>query len=142
MKLKEIIPIQGPGQREKLPVCYIYPQRGVFRFNSAAAKLLGIPAGKTTKVSFHQDEENQGNWYIEVNKDGPIAVKTWFAKEDDKDLRCQFCSRDLMERILESVDIAAPAKGSLPIPIAGQPTMYNKRKLYGLLVVAAKRHAK
>lgn len=137
MKLKEIIPQTRVGHQA--PALTVDLKYGVLRLNLAALKLLGISAD--AKLAFHQEEDKPENWYIEVNKSGAAALRVTPTKPGGKAIRAQVGCRGIANQLAECADVPAGTR-TFTLPIAGQPTMFEKRKLYGLLVVAGKRTAK
>ena len=62
MKLKEFNAENTMSLRSEKPSLHINTKTGLFSFNKAACDKLGLVDGD--QVTFHQDEEDPGDWYI------------------------------------------------------------------------------
>ncbi|WPV66314.1 hypothetical protein [Chitinophaga sp. LS1] len=54
--------------RESKPCVHFNTKTGLFNFSIGACTLIGLKDGD--RVSFHQDEEEPTDWYLEVTKNG------------------------------------------------------------------------
>lgn len=131
MKLKTFspatIPTSGGPGKSKVPAIGLSIKAGVFRLNSRACELLNLAAGD--EVQIHQDEEDAENWYIEKVKSEGYKLR------ENKKLTpgLSFNSTFTAKQIAESVSFSGTGGKIL---IAGQPTKFDKRLLYGLLLTS------
>lgn len=127
MKLKEFNAnncFSSKRRSEGAPCIAINVKVGLFRFNKPATELLGLDEGD--QVLFHQDEEDPENWYIEkVDKNGfEVRIKAAIGKG------VLFNNTALARQIFSSVLFNGLSGKCL---LAGQPTEFKKRKLFGLI---------
>lgn len=126
MKLREFNPENciSVSQRKGQASISIDTKVGCNRITKAACETLGLKAGDC--IVFHQDETDTENWYLEKVKSGGFELR-----ENDKITSgLLFNSVALARKIAESVDFT---ERSGRILIAGQPTDFQKKKLFGLI---------
>lgn len=124
----ETLPSNGSGQSQ-LPRLSVSFKNGVFSINGPACDLIKVKAGD--QVQLLQDEETPENWYIEKVKTGGYTLRE---KEGTTSPRF-FNSTQLAHCIKEFLETNGK---SCRVPIAGEVTEFDKRKLYGLLISGAK----
>jgi hypothetical protein len=128
MKLKEFNAEDFPNTRTTAPAFSIDTKVGCNRLNREACELIGLKAGD--KIKFLQDEEEEGDWYIEKVKEGGFVLRT----TKNATSLC-FNSTPMAKKIADSVVFEGRSGRCL---IAGQPTELNKRKLFGILTNSLK----
>lgn len=131
MKLKEFNPENCiPEKSGKSPMISMSTKSGVFSFNRPACLLMGLKSGD--HVVMHQDEETPENWYLEKVGKG----KGWEIRgKADENSALLFNNAKLAREIAGSVEFK---KISGRMLVAGQPTKYEKRQLWGVLTVNLK----
>lgn len=72
MKLKTYNSENLPVSSKSKPTMYINQKSGVFHFNANACERLKLKAGES--IEFHQDEENNKDWFISKSNSG-FAVR-------------------------------------------------------------------
>lgn len=123
MKLKEFnIENCGSNVRSTLPAVSFDFKVGAARVNREACLLVGLKEGD--QVKFHQDLEEPENWYLEKVKSGGFELR----KHAGPSL--MFNSSRLAKRVAESVAFDGRSGRCL---VAGQATVVEKRKLYGII---------
>jgi hypothetical protein len=125
MKLKEFNAdncASAPGG--KSPTVALNTKTGLFRINKEACVLMDLSAND--QIKFHQDEEEEGDWYIEKVKEGGFVLR----EKETITKGLIFCSSHLAKKIAESVSFSGQSGNCL---VAGKPTEFQKRKLFGLL---------
>lgn len=125
MKLKEFNAenCAGLGKRTTSPAISLDTKVGCNRINAAACSLLGLQEGD--QVKFHQDQEEEADWYIEKVADGGFTVR-----KNNNTNALIFNSTVLAKKNAESVAFEGRSGKCL---IAGKPTEFQKRKLFGVL---------
>lgn len=128
MKLKEFnsentVNVRGGGKL--IPAIGINLKVGLFNISKAACELIDLK--NNDQVVIHQDQEDKGNWYIEKVKAKGFIVRNKEAITSG----VLFNNTTLARAIGESVDFKGKSGKAL---IAGQPTMQDKRKLWGLIL--------
>jgi hypothetical protein len=125
MKLKEFNTENCTGLRTRTsaPAITVDTKTGCNRINGAASELIGLSDGD--QVKFHQDEDEEGDWYMEKVKDGGFELRKGPAGST-----LLFNNVKLSKKIAESVAFEGRSGKCL---IAGKPTEFQKRKLFGVL---------
>jgi hypothetical protein len=125
MKLKEFNPENciGANPRSKAPSITIDTKIGCNRINGSACELMGLSEGDQIKL--HQDEDEEADWYMEKVKDGGFTLRKGPAGSS-----LLFNNTKLSKKIAESVAFEGRSGKCL---IAGKPTEFQKRKLFGVL---------
>jgi hypothetical protein len=127
MKLKEFNVENTVSERYtpvQVPALGINVKSGLFRLNKAAAELIGAKVDEL--VVLHQDEEEPTDWYIEKVKEKGFKLRF----KDNVGSGLFFNSAPLAKAIADSVEFNG--KGG-KVLVAGKPTDFQKRKLFGLL---------
>ena len=128
----ETLPSEKSAGQKTLPFMSIGFRSGLFSIGKPTVELMKLKPGD--QVQIVQDEDEADNWYIEKVKSGGYTLRS---KGDAPTL--YFNSAPLAKVIAEFMDIDGT---SCRIPVAGQPTDFEKRKFYGLLLIGAKVKAK
>lgn len=119
---------QSSSGRQSKPSIGLNTKNGVFRLNKSACELIGLK--EKHSITFHHDEESEGDWYLEI------------VKEDGFELRPQnktinnvlvFNSSTLARKIAESV---AFEKETGTIYLPKSPVKHDKRTLWPLLTAS------
>lgn len=126
MKLKEFTPGNCPTSRSYsgTPTIGINVKTGLFRVSSVAKDIIGLKDGD--QVILHQDDEDPINWYIEKVKDGGFILR----QKESTGQALLFNNSTLAKHIAASVEFTGK---SGKVIVAGEPTLFQKRKLFGLL---------
>lgn len=124
MKLKQFTPDSFSNTRTISPAISVSTKSGLFAINRAAADLIGLKAGDA--VTFHQDEEDTGNWFIEKVREGGFLLRN----KDEKVSTLFFNNVSMAKEIFKSVDYQQISGRLL---VAGKPTKVAKQTLFGLL---------
>ncbi len=95
---------------------------GLFNMNKVAADLIGLKSGDSVLIS--QDEENPEDWYIEKVENGFVV-----RNKVNVGTGVLFNNATIVRAIAESVG----CKKSGRILVAGVPTEFEGRTLFGLL---------
>lgn len=125
MKLKEFNSenCSGFSKRSSAPSIAIDTKVGCNRINREACERLGLKEGD--QVKFHQDEEEEADWYIEKVSEGGFSLR-----KVGSGSALAFNNTALAKKIAESVAYEGRSGRCL---IAGKPTEFQKRKLFGVL---------
>ncbi|HEY4337340.1 MAG TPA: hypothetical protein VGM89_15625 [Puia sp.] len=124
MNLQECKSGPKAGRKSVVPAIGIN-NFGVFCFNKAAMRLLGIAGGERVKI--FKDIDEPENWYIEIVATGGFRVQ----KRPESRLFPRFNAAEVANEIFDTVGFEGKYGR---IIIAGQPTLIGKRKLYGLII--------
>jgi hypothetical protein len=126
MNLKTFTPdtVGSSMRKTKSPTIAINMKVGLFRINEPACELIGLKGGDY--VVFHQEEGEEGNWYIEKVKGSGFEVR----EKETVGKGVLFNNTGLAKQIAASVAFEGTSGKVL---VAGQPTVYEKRKLFGVL---------
>lgn len=135
MKLKEFNAETCVNERKyfSVPSVAINMKTGLFRFNHEAVKLLELADGD--QVMFLQDEGEPENWYVERVKDKGFVVR----HKETVGKGVLFNNSQLARLIAESVLFTGLSGRCL---IAGEPTEFKKRRLWGVLTATMKNKMK
>lgn len=126
MKLKVFNIVNTPlSGRTQLPNIGVNRKSGLMRINKAACELLNIDA--TDQVNFLHDEDQKGDWYLEVVKKDGFPLRS---KPNNPGLIAQ--STSIVANIYESMDYK---KLSGIIRIAKEPVKEGKQNLWPLLTM-------
>jgi hypothetical protein len=119
---------QSTVGRQTKPFIGINTKNGVFRINKSACELIGLSAKHS--ITFHHDEENEGDWYIEIVKEDGFELR-----QQSKDIAnvLIFNSSTLARKIAESV---AFEKETGTIYLPKTPVKHEKRTLWPLLTAS------
>lgn len=115
-------------RRSSTPFVSINFKKGLLSINKAAAEKMDLNDGD--QVKFHQDKKDPENWYIEKVKEGGFVLRKQ-SGESAKSLL--FNNSTIADKISGSVDFT---ESFGRVMLAGQPTKFEKRTLWGLLVIA------
>lgn len=126
MKLKEFNTENCVVVRNTLPSVTI-SKIGLLNLNNAACELIKLKEGD--QVVFHQDEENTDNFYIEKVTDKGFALR----RKESISAGLIFNNSSLANTLIKAMNYHDDKK-SYRIILAGQPTKFNKRTFYGLLL--------
>jgi L-cysteine desulfidase len=130
MNLKEFNPQNSSFDRssDSTPRIGINRKVGLFRFNEAACKLIGIEDNDQVKIL--QDLDDKTNWYVEKVKQDGFVVR----HKEKVGNGCLFNSTKIANEYFNSLEIVGD---SIKVLVAGKPTDFNKRKLFGMLSIPA-----
>lgn len=126
MKLKEFNAENTIASRSGIAAVSVNTKSGTFDFNKIACEQIGLKAGDL--VVLHQDESEKENWYMEK-----VAKKGFSLRAKSAQTGLVFNNSSLARSVFESVELD---KTSGRIFIAGKPTEFEKRKLWGLLTAS------
>lgn len=107
--------------RTHSPSISINTKTGLIRISVSAANLIGLADGD--QVKFHQDEEEESDWYLEKVPSGGFAIREHTGS-------MIFNNTSLTRKIADSVEFQDKTGKCL---VAGKPTEFQKRKLWGVL---------
>lgn len=111
--------------RESKPCIRINTKTGLFNFSTGACKLIGLKPGD--RVSFHQDEDEPADWYLEVTPDGfELREKVNVTKG------MLFNSSVMARALVYSVREVQSGR----VHIAPEPITVNKKTLWPLITAA------
>jgi hypothetical protein len=128
MKLKEFNAENTINQRADKPSIHINTKTGLFNFNKAACDLISL--GDEDKITFHQDQEEPFDWYLEkVKTEKGFTLRT----KDDVTKGVLLNNVTLARTIVHSISSTII---SGRVPIAAEPTAIGKIKLWPLLTIA------
>jgi hypothetical protein len=122
MKLKSFTPENTHSQRKGTPSIHLNGKTGLIAISKCAAEKLNLKKGEL--LCFHQDEEEEQDWYIEKVKEGGFYFREYKSG-------FMVNSTALVRKIFESVVFE---RESGRILLAGQPTKLGARTMHGLLV--------
>jgi len=124
MNLKTFDAITTPNRAKSVsPKITINTKSGLLSINKGAVELLGLK--EKDQVTFHQDEEEITDWYIEKVKSGGFPIR-----KNKNATSLAFNNSYLAKKIFESVTCK---EQSASVLLAGKPTKLGSRTLYGLL---------
>ncbi len=124
MKLIEFNAENCPSAREGKPMLHVSHTTGIFSFNRYAIEELKLKVG--IMVVLHQDEKEAENFYLEIVKEKGFPLRN----KKGASPAVSFSSIVIARKIGDAFDAA----GSCSFNIAIEPTMFEKRKLHGLLL--------
>lgn len=125
MKLKEFNIDNTTRSRSTTPHFSI-TKHGLISFSVTACELVALKAGD--QIVFLQDEEELENWYLaKVDKAGFVLRE---AKTSVRGLLLN--SSALARQIINALE-GEELRSSYRFLIAGKPTEFQKRKLYGII---------
>lgn len=116
--------------RVSKPSIYLSQKSGLFKVNKAGIDLMDLKVGQ--QVVLHQDETEEGDWYLEIVKDGGFPVRS---SKKNKTEVVVFNSKRLSVAIAESV---AFIKNCGTILLPKEPVKFEKRTLWPLLTSCLK----
>jgi hypothetical protein len=133
MKLKEFnaentTTLRGAGVNAT-PKIGLNTKVGLFNFNKPACELMGLKKGD--QIIIHQDEEDPENWFLEKVKQKGFTLRD----KENVTKGLLFNNTTLARAIGASVSFTGQSGRIL---IAGKPTEFEKRKLWGLLTSSLK----
>jgi hypothetical protein len=129
MKLKEFNSentITVRGGRSTTPKIGLSTKTGLFNFNRSACQLIDLKPGE--QIVILQDEEDTENWFLEK-----VKQKGFVLREKGNFKGLLFNNTTLARAIADSVSFK---EQSGRILIAGKSTVFEKRKLWGLLTAS------
>ena len=113
--------------RESKPCIHINTKTGLFNFSIGACEMIGLKPGD--RVSFHQDEEEPTDWYLEVTKNGfELRAKANVTKG------MLFNSSVMARELVYSVQEVQSGR----VLISSQPISVNKKTLWPLITASLK----
>lgn len=120
----ENLPKGGGSGRTGLPTISI-GKKGVFNITAKASALMGFKADDT--ISFAHDEVDPTVWYVYKDKEG-----FQFRLHSDK-ASLVMSHQELGNQIRDGLGITDPI--TIKLRIAGQPTVIEKVKYWGLIYI-------
>lgn len=124
MKLKEYTPENCGFSRKSSPAFVsINTKVGTISFSKEAVQMIELKDGD--QVKFHQDESEESEWYVEKVKTGGFIVRTVKSAQS-----LMLNNSAVARNIAESVAFKGITGRCL---MAGQPTEFKGRTLFGLL---------
>jgi hypothetical protein len=127
MKLKEFNAENTISTRTSAPVIGMNLKNGLFNINREVCDLIGLGDGDS--VVFHQDQEDEQNWYLEKVKEKGFSVR----KKENVTKGVIFNNTTLARAIAKSVAFEG-ASGRLLV--AGKFTEFQRRKLWGIITTS------
>ena len=125
MKLTTFNTTNIPNARKQTANIGVNQKSGTLRINGAAVERMKLK--ENMQVQFHHDDENKGDWYLEIVKhDGFLLRKKTVTGEHG--LVTQSCA--LVRKIFESIKFEG-ASGQ--ILIAAEPVKDGDKKLWPLI---------
>lgn len=121
MKLKEFNTENVTHTRKGTPTLSVNCKGGLFTFSKDSVELIGMKAND--QIIFCQDEDDKGNWYLEIVKEKGFSVR-----EKGNVTTGLFFNNCHLARTLSGTP-----EGSHKFLIAGKPTIEKKRILWGLI---------
>lgn len=128
MKLKEFNAENLVVQRTTTPSIGINCKTGLFNFNKAAVEQMGLKSND--QIVVHQDEEDQSCWYLERLNSKDTRKGFTIREKSNVTAGLLFNNVALAKLISESVAFTGKSGRLL---VAGQPTEFNKKKLWGII---------
>ena len=125
MKLKSFSPENLPNQRVSKPQIGLNQTNGTVRFNKAVVEQIAID--DKDQVKFHQDEEEPGDWYVEVVKENGFPLRSKSSATGEGGLVLQ--STALVRKIFDSINYNF-VSGNVTV---GEPVKNNKQLLFPLI---------
>jgi hypothetical protein len=128
MKLREFNASNTQVTRSGTPCMSVNYKTGVFSINQHATSLIGLKAGD--QIQFLQDENEPENWYLEKVKSGGFEIRT----NSNITPGLLFNNTAIGRKVIEG--LGGGGVISIRLLVAGEPTIIEKRKLWGLIAVS------
>ena len=127
MNLKTFTPDVLPARHSGKEPCFqMNSKNGMVRINEAACSLLNLSV--KNKLQFHQSADDPMDWYVEVVSKNGFLLR----EKNDKTNGLLMQSSVMVRKIFESINYEY-VSGNLQI--AGDPVVFEKRKLYPLITL-------